>query len=38
MSTQEPPTSAKIIITTTHGELEVELWANECPKTCRNFI
>jgi peptidyl-prolyl cis-trans isomerase SDCCAG10 len=23
---------------TSHGELEIELWANECPKTCRNFI
>ena len=35
---QEPPTSAKLILITTHGELEVELWAKECPLTCKNFI
>jgi peptidyl-prolyl cis-trans isomerase SDCCAG10 len=23
---------------TSHGELEIELWATECPKTCKNFI
>ena len=34
----EPPTSAKVIITTSHGELEIELWSIETPITCRNFI
>lgn len=34
----EPPTSAKAILHTTYGHVEVELWAKECPQTCRNFI
>jgi len=35
---QEPPTSGKIILRTTHGDLEIELWTKETPRTCRNFI
>ena len=31
-------TSAKCVIHTSKGDLEVELWAKECPKTCRAFI
>ena len=23
---------------TTVGEIEIELWSKECPKTCRNFV
>ena len=34
----EPPTSGKVILETTYGELELELWTREAPKTCRNFI
>ena len=34
----EPPTSAKAILHTTYGPIEIELWARECPQTCRNFI
>ena len=25
-------------MTTSHGEIEIELWAKECPKACRNFV
>lgn len=35
---KEPPTSAKVILRTTHGDLEIELWTKEAPKACRNFI
>lgn len=35
---QEPPTKGKVILKTTVGEIEVELWSKECPKTCRNFV
>ena len=34
----EPPTEGKVLLTTTHGEIEIELWAKECPKACRNFV
>lgn len=34
----EPSTSGKVIITTSFGEIEVELWTKEAPVTCRNFI
>ena len=34
----EPPTEGKVLLTTTHGEIEVELWAKEAPKACRNFV
>ncbi len=27
-----------MIIKTTLGEIEIELWSKECPKTCRNFV
>jgi len=35
---QEPPTNGKVVITTTLGEIEIELWSKECPKACRNFV
>ncbi len=35
---QEPPTSAKLILSTSHGPLEVELWAKETPLTSKNFL
>ena len=34
----EPPTEGKVLLTTSHGEIEVELWAKEAPKACRNFV
>ncbi|WKX94033.1 hypothetical protein Q1695_011358 [Nippostrongylus brasiliensis] len=41
MSTQyinEPVTSGKVILHTTVGDIEIELWTKECPLACRNFI
>lgn len=35
---QQPPTTGKVIINTTMGELEIELWCKEIPKATRNFI
>mmetsp|Transcript_37843 Transcript_37843/g.87885 ORF Transcript_37843/g.87885 Transcript_37843/m.87885 type:complete len:508 (+) Transcript_37843:13-1536(+) len=34
---KEPGTKGKVLLRTTYGDLEVELWASECPKACRNF-
>ncbi|KAL6733363.1 hypothetical protein Aduo_004014 [Ancylostoma duodenale] len=34
----EPPTSGKVILHTTAGDIEIELWTKECPLACRNFI
>lgn len=34
----EPPTAGKVILHTTHGPLDIELWSKECPKACRNFV
>ena len=34
----EPPTSGKVLLVTSLGEIDVELWARETPKACRNFI
>lgn len=36
--TLEPPTEGKVVITTTHGDIDVELFAREAPLACRNFI
>ncbi|KAI9588760.1 spliceosome-associated protein CWC27 homolog [Glossina fuscipes] len=35
---QEPPTAGKVLLKTTVGDIDIELWSRECPKTCRNFI
>uniref|UniRef100_A0AAY4DJJ4 Spliceosome-associated protein CWC27 homolog n=1 Tax=Denticeps clupeoides TaxID=299321 RepID=A0AAY4DJJ4_9TELE len=35
---QEPPTNGKILIKTSAGDIDVELWSKETPKACRNFI
>ena len=35
---QEPPTQGKVLLETTVGDIEIELWSRECPKACRNFI
>ncbi|WWC86660.1 uncharacterized protein L201_001537 [Kwoniella dendrophila CBS 6074] len=34
----EPATNGKVILDTTAGEIEVELWGKECPKAVRNFL
>jgi len=34
----EPPTSGKVLIKTSFGDIDVELWAKEAPLACRNFI
>lgn len=34
----DPPTYAKVILKTTYGDLDIELWTKEAPMTCRNFI
>lgn len=34
---KEPATKGSAVLRTTHGDLELELWATECPKACRNF-
>lgn len=31
-------TTAKCVISTSKGDIEVELWAKECPITCKNFM
>eukprot|EP00049_Salpingoeca_infusionum_P000153 m.37674 g.37674 ORF g.37674 m.37674 type:complete len:546 (+) comp10115_c0_seq6:68-1705(+) len=35
---KEPATSGKVLLVTSKGDIDVELWCKECPKTCRNFI
>lgn len=32
------PNSGRVLITTSAGDIDIELWAKETPKTCRNFI
>ncbi|CAO1628326.1 unnamed protein product [Parajaminaea phylloscopi] len=34
----EPPTSGRIVLVTSKGDVEIELWAKETPKACRNII
>ena len=36
--TSEPPTSGKIIVETNYGNIDIELFTLEAPKSCRNFI
>jgi len=28
----------QVLLTTTCGEIDIELWSKEAPKACRNFI
>ncbi|KAK0457397.1 cyclophilin-like protein [Desarmillaria tabescens] len=32
------PIKGRVIIDTTVGEIDIELWSKETPKTCRNFL
>ncbi|XVE70881.1 hypothetical protein DITRI_Ditri10aG0105800 [Diplodiscus trichospermus] len=34
----EPPTKGKVILNTTYGSLDIELWPKEAPKAVRNFV
>uniref|UniRef100_A0A4W4FGT6 Spliceosome-associated protein CWC27 homolog n=1 Tax=Electrophorus electricus TaxID=8005 RepID=A0A4W4FGT6_ELEEL len=34
---QEPPTNGKVLIKTSAGDIDIELWSKEAPKACRNF-
>ena len=36
--TLEPPTAGKVVLVTSLGEIEIELWSKEAPKACRNFV
>ncbi|KAJ8305542.1 hypothetical protein KUTeg_016087 [Tegillarca granosa] len=35
---QEPPTNGKVMLITTVGDIDIELWSKEAPKACRNFV
>ncbi|XP_029941135.1 spliceosome-associated protein CWC27 homolog isoform X1 [Salarias fasciatus] len=35
---QEPPTNGKVLLKTSAGEIDIELWSKEAPKACRNFV
>ncbi|KAM3955140.1 spliceosome-associated protein CWC27 homolog [Aphomia sociella] len=35
---QEPPALGKVLLKTTAGDIDIELWTKEAPKACRNFI
>ncbi|CAJ1972014.1 unnamed protein product [Sphenostylis stenocarpa] len=34
----EPPTKGKVVVSTTRGPLDIELWPKEAPKAVRNFV
>jgi len=34
----EPPTTGRVILSTTHGPIDINLWCNECPNTTRTFL
>ncbi|ESW33126.1 hypothetical protein PHAVU_001G045200 [Phaseolus vulgaris] len=34
----EPPTKGKVVLSTTRGPLDIELWPKEAPKAVRNFV
>lgn len=34
----EPPTKGKVVVKTTMGPLDIELWPKEAPKAVRNFV
>ncbi|CAG5100018.1 Similar to CWC27: Spliceosome-associated protein CWC27 homolog (Pongo abelii) [Cotesia congregata] len=35
---QEPPSTGKVLLKTSVGDVDIELWTKEAPKACRNFI
>lgn len=34
----EPPTKGKVVVNTTYGPLDIELWPKQAPKAVRNFV
>jgi peptidyl-prolyl cis-trans isomerase SDCCAG10 len=34
----EPPTRGKVLLHTSFGDIDIELWPKEAPKACRNFV
>ncbi len=34
----EPPTCGKVVLRTTFGDIDIELFAKEAPLACRNFV
>lgn len=34
----EPMTGGKVVLKTTVGDMDIELWPKEAPKACRNFV
>mmetsp|Transcript_36307 Transcript_36307/g.58272 ORF Transcript_36307/g.58272 Transcript_36307/m.58272 type:complete len:522 (+) Transcript_36307:50-1615(+) len=34
----EPPTYGKVLLHTTVGDIDIELWPKQAPKACRNFV
>lgn len=34
----EPPTYGKVLLRTSYGEIDIELWPKEAPLACRNFV
>jgi len=34
----EPPTLGKVLLKTSFGDIDIELWSKEAPLACRNFI
>lgn len=38
MSSLEPQTRAQVILRTTKGSIQIDLWPKELPNTCRDFI
>lgn len=35
---KEPPTYGKVLLHTTVGDIDIELWPKQAPKACRNFV
>lgn len=34
----EPQTTGRVVLQTSHGPIDVNLWCKECPKACRSFL
>lgn len=34
----EPPTQGKVLLKTSYGDIDIELWPKEAPLACRNFV
>lgn len=34
----EPQTTGRVVLQTSHGPIDINLWCKECPKACRSFL